>query len=199
MALPPPVLTRQCPEPPFNDPPITPERRFSLAWAQYFTDIKDWMEAVEERLDALAARHQIANSVAVALTTGTSATSYIMQGFGLTFTPSAGMSRVSIIITGEIANSINNGEAFARLFYGTGTPPATGAPQTGTPIGSEVHMVATSGGGSYVPFSQNALLTGLTPGVTYWVDLAVHAAGTGIASVSNVQLTGISLMDQTVF
>jgi hypothetical protein len=56
--------------------------------------------------------------------------------------------------------------------YGTGAPPVNGAAPTGTVVGQTV--AATSAVASQVlPYSAGGIVTGLTPGVTYWVDFAM--------------------------
>jgi hypothetical protein len=83
-----------------------------------------------------------------------------------------------ILIAGVAQNSTSAGnETDVTGYYGTGAAPAAGAAITGTQFSITQHLVqsATS---DQVGFTVFTILTGLTLGTTYWMDLAV-AAPTG--------------------
>jgi hypothetical protein len=161
---------------------------------ELFATARDEIIDLQAAVQTLAARSQAAASIASANPTGTPSDSYVMMGIAMTFTAPPGASRALIIVTGETGSTANNGETFVSICYGVGPPPVNPAPLTGTQIGNPIHAIASTGGGDYTPFSQNALLTDLTPD-TYWIDLAVKAAGGGVASVANLQITGVSILD----
>lgn len=103
-------------------------------------------------------------SVAVASTTG------VMAGLGVTITPS---SSGTILVTANTTVGNNAGSSggtlTAQLRYGTGTPPVNGAAPSGTAIGVAVAgFVSTTTGNFNAGF--NGVITGLTPGTTYWLD-----------------------------
>jgi hypothetical protein len=154
--------------------------------------------ALQASVDTLAARQQVAATVAAGNPPGTTASVYVMMGISVTFATLSN-TRAQVLVSGQIANSANGGTSTAGLRYGTGTPPNNGDPDTGTVIGEPVVYVATSGGGSYAPFSQNAIITGLVPGQTYWIGVALQSSGATIASLLNVQVSAISLIDPVVF
>lgn len=123
-----------------------------------------------------------------------SSTSWVMAGINLTFT--APGTQVKFTIDGQVGNTVNNGETDLNLVYGTGTPPAFGAPVPAgaTLVGQPVRYVATSGGGSFAPFSRTVQITGLTPGVTYWLGLAVKVV-TGSSILTELGVSAFSLAD----
>lgn len=124
---------------------------------------------------------------------GTTSTTFVMMGLGLTSAREADIepristsvaTRAWTTVNGTISNTTNNGQSIVQLYYGIGTPPANGAAATGTAVGLPQTFQAASGG-SLSPFSLTGLITGLTPGTSYWFDLALRvSAGTG--AVSNV-------------
>jgi hypothetical protein len=91
-------------------------------------------------------------------------------------------------VSGNVANSLNNGETDLQLVYGTGTPPVNGAAMTGTPIGAQMRYEASTGG-SLAPFAKTVIITGLTLGTTYWFDVGLKVV-TGNGSITNVDLAG---------
>ena len=152
--------------------------------------------------------YQMASTISAAAPAGTTSATPVMQGLGLTMvvppqtvTPeqtAITISRVMLIVTGQIANTNNNGQAVAQLMMDIGNPPANGDPVTGTAIGEPVQFISTTGsggGGGFGPFSQNILVENLIAGTSYWFDLALNAANGGTASLKNLQFTGFSLID----
>lgn len=80
----------------------------------------------------------------------------------------------------------------ARLFYGTGTPPANGAAQTGTGVGNIVEF--TNAGTNVFPGELSAIITGLTPGTTYWFDLRLQNEGaSGTVSIDDVSFSAFEI------
>jgi hypothetical protein len=161
---------------------------------QRLTMLAAWISQCRVDISVLAQRQQVAATVAAGSPPGTTASVYVMMGVGVTFATLTN-TRAQVVVSGQIANSANGGTSTAGLRYGTGTPPVNGAPDTGTVIGEPVVYVATSGGGSYAPFSQNAIITGMTPGQTYWIGVALMSSGATTASLHNVQVSAVSLLD----
>lgn len=185
-----PTVAARPPAPPFADRPVTSDGRFSNAWMRYFTRLNDWVAVV-------SARQQSVGSVSVAAPAGTASTSFVMMGLGASGAVDimAASTRAVVTAAGQMSNSSNGGETFVTLNFGSGTAPANGAPNTGTVLTQPAHFIATSGGGSFVPFSLIGLATGLVAGTSYWFDLAVRAQTAGTASVSNVQIMAWTLLD----
>jgi hypothetical protein len=129
----------------------------------------------------------------VANPASTASRSFVMMGLGVSFT--SGLARALVTVDGQIANSNNGGETDAQLMWGVGAPPAYGvAPPAGaTIIGTPIRYVATTGGGSFTPFSQSGLITGLSPGQQIWVGLALKAVS-GTASVQDISITATELL-----
>ncbi|MEM3845588.1 MAG: hypothetical protein QXU98_07805 [Candidatus Parvarchaeota archaeon] len=115
---------------------------------------------------------------------GTTSTSPVQMGLGITYTPST-TGRLLIIVTGEAANNTAGDGATVQLSYGTGSSPSNGASATGTAIGSKI-SVTSNAASQTVPVTLGYVLTGLTVGTSYWFDLQVAAITGGTASVSNL-------------
>ena len=133
---------------------------------------------------------------ATASPTGTLSSTFVMMGLAGSITP-ANSGNVLIVISGSIQNTTPNDGGETNIQYGTGSAPANGVPATGSTVGStSILSIVTSGVGattiSTVPFTCNALITGLTVGTPYWIDLELNATG-GFAEVSQVQVSAIEL------
>jgi hypothetical protein len=128
-----------------------------------------------------------AGMVSVAAPAGTNSTTFVMQGLDLSVTATVS-TRLLLSVSGNVANSLNNGETDLQLVYGTGTPPANGAAMTGTPIGAQMRYEASTGG-SLAPFAKTIIITGLTLGTTYWFDVGLKVVS-GNGSITNVDLAG---------
>jgi len=124
--------------------------------------------------------------------TGTTSTTGVMMGLAGSITP-ARSGIVLINISGTVTNSasVSNG-ASVQIRTGTGTAPANGAALAGTAQGSAVRMLNpsdTRGGTITVPFSANAIVTGLAVGTAVWIDTGVAAITGGTATISNVSIS----------
>jgi len=145
-----------------------------------------------QRDNTLAARQIKAGEVTAANPPNLTGVAYKMLGLGLTLTPDQS-TRTVAHCDGQIGNTTNNGQTNLQLCYGTGTPPAWNAPQTGTLLGQPVKFLAAAGG-DYTPFAQSALITGLTLNMQIWIDIAVSVpAGTSI--ITDVGLVAYELLD----
>lgn len=105
----------------------------------------------------------------------------VMMGLGVTtcrITP-VNSTRLDVTIDGIGYNATTGGLVVLTLRYGTGAGPANGAAVTGTAVGNTQVLENGTAGGLQVGFSRHAILTGLTPGTTYWLDLAVASGGAG--------------------
>jgi hypothetical protein len=117
---------------------------------------------------------------------GVTSTVGVMAGYAQTLTPQV-TGRLLIIFSGSFSNS-TSGTGFgagAQLRYGTGTAPIHGAALTGTAVGQETYYTCNAIPSLNVPFSISNVVTGLTVGTTYWIDLAQYAIGGGSASIFN--------------
>jgi hypothetical protein len=129
--------------------------------------------------------------------TATASTVGVMMGIASTITPVV-TGKILIIISGDIDNDTGdtNG-AQVQIRTGTGTAPVNGAALTGTTRGGLVKMtVNTSGGGTSVPrvpFSLNAIVSGLTLNTALWVDISLAAIVGGNASVRDISVSIVEL------
>lgn len=122
--------------------------------------------------------------------TGTTSASKVMMGLGsaCSFTPQ-GTGQVVATFTGVFRDSGTTGAGTVGGRFGTGTAPANAAGASGTQWGGSADLsvlpTGTSGG---PPFALNQLLA-LTPGTTYWFDLAVSSNGTATAQPQSLAAT----------
>lgn len=128
--------------------------------------------------------------------TGTTSLVGVLMGFssGVTLITPTTTGRVLIIINGRSANNNASGGVVIGLRYGTGTGPANGA-SSGTGIAAlganETYSIANTS--IAVPFSLAGVVSGLTIGQGYWIDLILAATTGGTATVSNVTLSAVEL------
>lgn len=126
--------------------------------------------------------------------TGTTSGTGVMMGLGssCTITPARG-TKVVLIFDGYQSNSTANGGVASTIRYGTGTAPTNGAALTGTAVGSGVAS-QLGGASSLAPFSNVAVVTGLSIGTAYWFDVGVSTLGSGTASVGNVNCSAVEAL-----
>lgn len=105
-----------------------------------------------------------------------------MMGFGSTVSITSTTGRLTIIVSGDADNSTNGSGAQMQIRYGTGAAPANGAALTGTAAGSLVKMVQNNLN-NRMPYSLNSIISGLTIGTTYWIDVSLAAITSGTARI----------------
>jgi hypothetical protein len=113
---------------------------------------------------------------------GTTSTTLVMAGYGQTFTPSK-TGRVLIILLANVNNDTAGDGVQAELRYGTGNPPAPNSALAGTQVGGTAKETSTAASASN-EVALAAVLTGLTVGTTYWLDVAYSAVTGGTATIS---------------
>ena len=132
-------------------------------------------------------------NVTTASPTGTSSATQVMLGLGVikVLTPAATGS-VLVAISGVWKNGTGSGNTMTYTLYtGTGTPPANGAALTGTAQSSSPQATST-GTSVNIPFSIEAVVTGLTPGVACWFDLAFNSSS-GTNTLSQVTASAVEI------
>ena len=128
------------------------------------------------------------NITTVAAPSGTTSTAaYVMMGIssGSTSNTSA---RFIVMASGQMANNILNDGCTLQLYYGTGTPPVNGAAVTGTALGisqTRTSLIAGDSGG----WAFMITMPTVTPGVAFWVDVALKAVTGGTASITGVTIS----------
>jgi len=105
----------------------------------------------------------------------------LMAGFAVTHVASGTTAMVTFC--GQVAGSVS-GNTQAAIRFGTGSAPAQGASVTGTLVGT-VTAINQIGTAVTIGYSKTAIITGLTPGTTYWFDMQIGQNGTGSTSLSN--------------
>ena len=121
----------------------------------------------------------------------TASASYVMMGLAMQFETVYTQTGI-FTVNGQVGNT-GNGTTTLNLAYGTGTPPVNGAPLAGTLVGQPVSYKGPSSG-AITPFAQTVLLTGITPGVPHWVDVAVKVSN-GNSIVQDIEFVGQGLRD----
>lgn len=121
--------------------------------------------------------------------TGTTSSTAVMQGLGSTCTLTPSYSgRVHLEFKGSGSNTTSGDAFYVQAMFGTGTAPANGVAATGTAVGGPI--IGLAGSVNFVmPFVAGGIITGLTPGTTYWFDLSLKQASGGTASIENVTCT----------
>jgi len=131
---------------------------------------------------------------ATASTVTTTSLSGVMGGFSSIITPRAS-GNILIIICGDLTNNSNGRGSKVQIRTGTGTAPTNGSVLTGTGRGSSIRM-NNSGNATtdmIIPFSTNAVVTGLILGTTYWIDLSYASIGGGTTTLADVSISVIEI------
>lgn len=126
----------------------------------------------------------------------TTSASLVMMGLGVSFTPSAsGSGRALVIASGSVTTLVGSVPMGVGGRFGTGSAPANGAAVTGSRFGAATDQtIRPAGITGGVGICIADVLTGLTPGTTYWFDLALSttnasdAAQLQSASIVTVEL-----------
>ena len=113
-------------------------------------------------------------------------------GFGITgsFVPQSSGAAL-ITITGTLANGTAAGGGYAGINMGTGAAPVLGAAPGGGGVGIRTQF--TVGAAGTVPFTLQAIVTGLTLGAGYWIDMQVGGNNTGTCTPGNITITALEL------
>ena len=131
------------------------------------------------------------------LATGTTAGATLeMCGLGALgglITPAAA-SKIYASIRGSCNNNTTGGGIAFHMRYGSGPAPGTGAAQAGN-VASGVHYAGglACPANTTFPFNITAIITGLTIGTPYWLDLAFSHWIQGTANISLVQVAAFEL------
>ena len=131
-----------------------------------------------------------ATETTVVAPTGTTSTTGVMMGLAGAITP-AHSGNVLLIVSGTLTNGTTGDGAALQIRYGTGTAPTNGATLTGTAVGNNIsdnNPVLNK-----IPFSVQAVVTGLTVGTAYWVDVGLAAVTGGTASIATVSVSALEL------
>ena len=116
----------------------------------------------------------------------TTSATQVMMGLSVKITPRS-TGRVLVIVTGTILNTVIGSGANPQIRYGTGTAPANGAAATGSTSGQEKAFIASTGAGKS-GIALSTIITGLTLGTEYWIDLGLKAVTSGTAAVDGLDV-----------
>jgi hypothetical protein len=121
--------------------------------------------------------------------TGTTNTTGLMMGVAGAVTP-VYTGRVLIMISGDVQSTLSGDGAKFQIRYGTGAAPANAAALTGTAVGGLVNMLAAANN-QRVPFSLQAIVTGLTLATAIWIDIGLAAVTGGTAAIKNLSISAV--------
>jgi hypothetical protein len=134
------------------------------------------------------------------VTNSTTFGSFVMAGLqsGIsTVTPTA-TGRILAIVCGSAGGVGTVVEGVFQLHYGPGNGPAPGAAVTGTAVGPlsgyNIYVGSVTPQNAAVPFMTAAVISGLTVGSPYWLDLAVQGA-LGVTDLTRNTTVGISVIE----
>jgi chaperonin cofactor prefoldin len=113
-----------------------------------------------------------------------------MAGIAATFTPTIN-SRGLFLFGTNVQMSTGGGTATIAVRLGTGTPPVLGAALAGTVVSSN-SIIAIN---EFSDITLSGLLSGLTLGTTYWLDIGVSAISGGNLSLNNNSVQVVGLID----
>lgn len=123
-------------------------------------------------------------------------TTHTMAGLAGAVTPNSS-GEVMITISGyaDDSGASTTMGVELRLYYGTGTAPSNGGALTGTAGASALRVQNTVAGSARdVPFSTQAIITGLAPATTYWIDLSqAQISGTVVATLTNISISAFEI------
>ena len=149
---------------------------------------------------AVTCTAKAATQTNVASPAGPNSTSTVkMQGLAGTITPAVS-GNVLITISGTIIETgitaAGSGITY-QISYGTGSAPSTNGTLAGTQAASGIqkYLLAqtVTAADVFVPFSTSFVVTGLTIGTAYWIDLAAEAVANTGFSLSNVSVSAAEI------
>jgi hypothetical protein len=112
----------------------------------------------------------------------------VMMGLAGSIKPKRGRI-IFIMISGNVHNSTGADGAKMFIGYGTGVAPVNGGAVSGTAVGSTLVMTNATAANNKIPFSIHGVVTGLTVGTTYWIDLALGTITGGTAFATNISIS----------
>lgn len=123
--------------------------------------------------------------------TGTTSLTGVMMGLAGAITPRV-TGKLLILISGDIDNDTITDGVQIQLRYGTGAAPTNGAALTGTVAGGLVKFTLALAA-QKAPAAAQAIVSGLTVGTAYWIDIGLAAITGGTASMNDISLTVFEL------
>ena len=123
--------------------------------------------------------------------TGTTSTTAKMMGLKGNLTPTSSGTYL-IIVSGYTINTRANTNSLIQIYTGTSTAPNNAATLTGTAQGTQLTATVATANTEDLPFCVSALVTSLTVGTTYWLDISLASSNAGgTASVKSLSVSAI--------
>lgn len=121
----------------------------------------------------------------------TTSTVGVMMGLAGAITPIKS-TIIKIKATGSINNNTASRGAFVAMRYGAGAAPTNGAATAGTLVGAGTfHNNAAAN--LTVPFAVSGIITGLTLGTAYWIDLWLGSLTSGTSGLFGITMTAYEI------
>ena len=136
---------------------------------------------------ALASPAAATSSTAATVTGTTSTSAQLMAGLAFAVTPAC-TGNLLVTVSGDLSNGTISDGCIIQIRYGTGTAPTNGAAAAGVSVGSPVKAISTAAAAK-MPFSTSWVVSSLTVGTAYWVDLGEEAITGGTCTIENVNTT----------
>lgn len=121
---------------------------------------------------------------------GTGNTSGLMMGLAGAITPQV-TGNIRVTICGVISNTTGNGSK-VEIRMGTGGAPSNAGALTGAVYGSQQAFTSLTGV-LQAPFCLSVIVTGLTVGTAYWIDVDLAAVTGGTALLTSVAIDAFEL------
>ena len=121
----------------------------------------------------------------------TSSTTGVMMGLAGAITPAVN-GKILIIISGDVDNGTNARGSKMQIRYGTGAAPNNGVALTGTAVGALQNFFQNNANERHC-FSVQAVVTGLSVGTPYWVDLSLASVTGGTSRVRDISISIIEV------
>jgi hypothetical protein len=115
----------------------------------------------------------------------------LTTSYGLSTITPMQSGRIHVTIDGVVANTNGNGAKW-DIRMGTGTDQTNQGTMAGTAYGGQQSMTALTGV-LKCPFSTTALVTGLTVGTAYWIDVDLAAVTGGTATMTQVAVSAFEV------
>jgi hypothetical protein len=125
----------------------------------------------------------ISNLASPGVLTAYTATTEIMMGSPVLFTPKRS-GRVIVIFGGGVTNNNASGGSYLRVRFGTGTPPAFGAAPSGA-VAANATLIHEPVANLYVGYNLCGHAVGLSVGVQYWFMLTAYVTGAQTGTINS--------------
>lgn len=123
--------------------------------------------------------------------TATASAEYVMMGLAAELTPIRS-GNVMVIISGDVSSSVDDGACQLAICAGLGVAPSNGEAFAGTQQGA-APVLFIKQADERLPFTCNAVVTGLPLNTPAWIDLTLQTFNGGFSSLQNISISAVEL------